>query len=154
MNDSGFDPLTGLESHARIATVRRGSAIALVDLRGFGEGVNIPYGREIGDRAIRVVAERLRDALAPFRVFRFGGDEFLIEIDRPLDEEGATDLARCIADLIAQPIEGIAESLEAWVGITLRRVEDDVLPIRIEAEDATHLARVAGLPFVVVTGRT
>lgn len=155
MTDSGFDPLTGLESHARIATVRRGSAIAFVDLRGFRERVNVPYGHEIGDRAIRAVAERLRDGLAPFRVFRFGGDEFLIEIDQPLDEDGAADLARRIADLIAQPIEGIAEPLEAWVGITLRRVADDVLPIRIEAERAAQvLAPGAGLPFVVVTGPT
>jgi hypothetical protein len=78
----------------------------------------------------------------------------LVEIDRPLDEDGAADLARRIGDLIAQPIDGIAEPLEAWIGITLRRVVDDVLAIRMEAERAANvLAASSGQPFVILTGR-
>jgi diguanylate cyclase (GGDEF)-like protein len=155
VKDKILDDLTGLETHARIATVRRGSAIAFVDLRDFRERVNVPYGHEMGDRAIRAVAERLRDGLAPFRVFRFGGDEFLIEIDQPLDSGGAADLAGRIADLVGQPIDGIAEPLEAWVGITLRRVVDDVMEVGMEAATAAQVtAPSAGLPFAIVSERT
>jgi GGDEF domain-containing protein len=100
------------------------------------------------------VARRLQDGLAPFRVFRCGGDEFLIEIDRPLDTDVAADLARRIGDLVGQPIDGIAEPLEARVGIALRRVVDDVLPVRLEAERAAYEAAISGVPFVVVIGQT
>jgi GGDEF domain-containing protein len=60
-----------------------------------------------------MVAQRLRDDLAPLRVFRVAGTDFLVEISRSLDEQGAADLARRIAQVIAQPIDGIAEPLEA-----------------------------------------
>jgi GGDEF domain-containing protein len=152
--ESDVDPLTGLEEPAGAKTVRRGSAIGYIDLRDFRNRVNVPYGHEVGDRALQTVAGRLRDDLAPLRVFRVAGTDFLVEIDRPIDEDGAADLARRIADVIAQPIDGVAEPLEAWIGITLRRVIDDVTPIRIEAERAANvLAPAAGLPFVVMTGR-
>ena len=155
------DPLTGLLSHDMVGTARDGSAIAFVYLLQF-RSVNERYGHLVGDRALRTVAGRLRDGLAPFRVFRYGGDEFLVEIDQPLDHEGATMLARRIGALVGQPIDGIAEPLEARVGVTLRRVVRDmtsstgakdshaVTPVLIEAERAADEARVKSLPFVVV----
>ena len=72
--------------------------------------------------------------------------------DRSFDEDGAADLARRIAALIAEPIDGIAEPLEAWVGLSLRRVADDVLTVRIDVERAANvLARGAGVPYMILS---
>ncbi len=152
------DTLTGLWNHAQIATVRDGSAIAFVDLLEFRQ-LNASYGHHVGDRVLRTVAGRLRDGLAPFRVFRYGGDEFLVEIDQPLDHDGTAMLARRIGALVGQPIDGIAEPLEGRVGITLRRVVRDatsstVWPVVDGAERAEYEARLADLPFVVTGDQT
>jgi diguanylate cyclase (GGDEF)-like protein len=144
-----LDALTGLLDHARIATVRAGAALALVDLRHFRERVNDPYGHLVGDDVIRTVAHRLMAELAPRRVFRYGGDEFLIELEGAFDKESAADLARRIGNLLAQPIYPIPDRIEAWIGITLRRVSDDVMHVVLEADQAVNTARKEGVPYAV-----
>jgi GGDEF domain-containing protein len=156
-----IDPLTGLANHAMIAMVRDGSAIAFVDLLEFRR-VNDLYGHLVGDRVLRTVAGRVRDGLTPLRLFRFGGDKFLVDLDQPLDRDGAAMLARQIGALVGQPIDGIGEPLEDRVGVTLGRVVRDattsvdateldaVMPVLMEAARAAWEARLADLPFVVV----
>lgn len=115
--DPGRDPLTGLWNHASIATIEPDVAVAYVDIVHFRDRVNRPYGHVVGDRVLQGVARRLQDRLAPSRVFRFGGDEFLVEILEPLDRMKAAEWASRIERLVEEPIEGINEPLAAHIGI-------------------------------------
>ena len=81
------DELTGLPNrsylmhllHDRLATAGVDDvAVLFVDLDQF-KVINDSLGHEVGDELIRVVSERLRDALREEDVLaRFGGDEFIV----------------------------------------------------------------------------
>ena len=80
------DQLTGLPNRTALAELAdgldRGSGralvVAYVDLDGF-KPVNDTYGHDTGDRVLCEVADRIAAALLPGeRVFRLGGDEFLV----------------------------------------------------------------------------
>ena len=81
------DELTGLPNrsylmhllHDRLATAGVDDvAVLFVDLDQF-KVINDSLGHEVGDELIRVVSERLRDALRDDDVLaRFGGDEFIV----------------------------------------------------------------------------
>lgn len=83
------DDLTGLfnfrylhtrlhEEFKRAERYREPLACAMIDVDGF-KGFNDQYGHEVGDIVIKLVADRLKDALREIDVVaRYGGDEFLI----------------------------------------------------------------------------
>jgi diguanylate cyclase (GGDEF)-like protein/PAS domain S-box-containing protein len=93
-------------------------ALLYCDLDGF-KTVNDTYGHDIGDRVLRVAANRFtehvrdRDAVA-----RLGGDEFVVVAQRvTLDE--AIALAERIVGSLAEPlqVDGITMQLTVSVGI-------------------------------------
>lgn len=79
------DPLT--DAHNRLAFRRYcaevfprlgGGAVALIDMNSL-KAINDRHGHEIGDRAIRLVADAIRGLFRPGEpLFRWGGDEFLL----------------------------------------------------------------------------
>ncbi len=83
------DDLTGLfnfrylhtrlhEEFKRAERYREPLACAMVDVDGF-KRFNDDYGHDVGDQVIRLVAERLQEALREIDVVaRYGGDEFLL----------------------------------------------------------------------------
>lgn len=108
------DILTGLPNRAffierlqEITSEPGGSfSILMLDLDRF-KNVNDSLGHAAGDTLLRQVAERLRSALRQGDVLaRLGGDEFAI-IQRACDDQHgcATDLARRISKLIAEPFQ-------------------------------------------------
>ena len=121
------DELTGLEvlTDATIAAVRAGSCLAYIDIVHFRDRVNAPFDHVVGDAVLAEVAWRLSDALAPWRVFRSGGDEFTVEVGTTLDRDGARRLADRVAAALAPPFGQTGEGLEATVGVCLRTVSDD-----------------------------
>lgn len=88
----GVDALSGLPDRWRIdrhfrAVLRRARlsrgriGLLYLDLDEF-KSVNRAHGRDIGDRALRVLAERLRASVRPREfIGRYESDEFLILID-------------------------------------------------------------------------
>ena len=81
---ANHDPLTGLlnrggfDSALTTAAAEPGRlAIAFIDLDDF-KHINDTYGHDIGDRALIVVAQRLKAVVGPHGfISRYGGDEFV-----------------------------------------------------------------------------
>jgi diguanylate cyclase (GGDEF)-like protein/PAS domain S-box-containing protein len=97
-------------------------AVVFIDLDGLKE-VNDHFGHDAGDRALVAVARMLEQTVRPGDlVTRYGGDEFVVLLER-LDRREARAVAdRLQADLIsalAQPIEGADGSVTASLGIAI-----------------------------------
>lgn len=126
------DPLTRLpwQDAFRLrssALLDAGSELTLLffDLDGFG-ALNKKHGHIVGDRALRAVADVLRESVDPSRdeACRYGGDEFLISTARP--RRMAEKLARQVREAVmGLTIEGLDGQLSLSVGIAggLRQVE-------------------------------
>jgi diguanylate cyclase (GGDEF)-like protein len=109
------DPLTGLGNRARfeqafdaaLAEARAGGtrvALLYCDCNGFKQ-VNDTHGHDAGDAVLRIVAERLRQAVGdPDCVFRLGGDEFTVLVSAPHAGELAARVSGALKDAVAEPL--------------------------------------------------
>ncbi len=126
------DPLTGLPNRTSLyQRVRRvgGSVgvfgglagLLLIDLDRFKE-VNDTLGHDHGDRLLRDVADRLRDALRRGDMLaRLGGDEFAVLLHDLPDRAAATELAGRLLDALERPfvVRGVTVQLGASIGVAL-----------------------------------
>ncbi len=126
------DPLTGLPNRklfldrlrqALARADRRSSwvAVLFLDLDQF-KVVNDSLGHEVGDRALVVVAQRIRSTLRQEDTAgRFGGDEFVVMCEDLEDGDEAVEIAGRLAEAIAPPftIGGREIQVTASVGIAL-----------------------------------
>ena len=114
------DELTGLGNRAslmdRLGQAVRTSPVAgpraavlFADLDSF-KLVNDRYGHEVGDLVLRVVGSRVLAAVDERgSVYRMGGDEFVVLLDR-VDEDEAAELGEVILATLGQPIDIAAEA--------------------------------------------
>jgi diguanylate cyclase (GGDEF)-like protein len=127
-----YDSLTGLANRtlfmdrARAAIDKlqtHGSpfAILMLDLDRF-KTVNDSLGHAVGDSLLKVVAQRLRNAIPDIEtIARLGGDEFAILVSLPNGiKETATSLADKILAVVTEPydFESRRFTIETSVGIT------------------------------------
>jgi len=152
------DPLTGLPNRAalfdrlerRRSTTAPGAdsgmALLFVDLDRF-KAINDRHGHAVGDRVLAALASRLASAAAPHFACRLGGDEFVVLVEGP-SAAGAAAMARRLADALAQPIHGIADTpivAGASVGIALGSSAcDDPERALADADAALYHAKRAG----------
>lgn len=87
-DDASRDRVTGLLNRQameeRLAAAAARSAafsVAIVDVDRF-RAINDGYGRAVGDRVLRAVAETLRETCSAHPVGRWGGEEFMVVLDR------------------------------------------------------------------------
>lgn len=148
------DPLTGLGNRASLELhldtallgLRRdgGRRVAMVvlDLDDFKD-VNDALGYAIGDRVLRLVAERIDDMLRPSdTVFRLAADEFGVLVHGPTGC-GIIDAQRLV-DAIVAPIEidGHEIRLDVSVGIAFGATgEETVDGLLRDADLALHAAK-------------
>jgi diguanylate cyclase (GGDEF)-like protein/PAS domain S-box-containing protein len=142
-----FDPLTGLANRtlmremidAMLRQSLRGSepcALMFIDLDRF-KLVNDTLGHHCGDRLLRDVALRLRQAAgAGAQIGRLGGDEFAVALpDAGLHTAEAT--ATAIVAALARPftIDGKAVTIGASVGYAMGPVDGDSVDALLRCAD-------------------
>jgi diguanylate cyclase (GGDEF)-like protein len=82
------------------------------------KAVNDHLGHKAGDRFIEVFAELLRDAADDsFVIARFGGDEFVVVPDAPMDAEAAEALARQLQERVHKQVAVDGETITRTVSI-------------------------------------
>lgn len=110
-------------------------ALLLIDLDRFKE-VNDSLGHQFGDKLLRQVGPRLRDACnSDDTIARLGGDEFSIIMDGG-DMRSAVELARRVQSALDKPfqLDGVPVKISASIGISL---------FPEHAQDANQLLRHA-----------
>jgi diguanylate cyclase (GGDEF)-like protein len=125
------DPLTGLPNRrALLDRINRppqssgreeSRAVFFCDLRGFKQ-VNDTLGHAAGDEALLETANRLEIAVGNRgTVSRFGGDEFVVLVERFASPEQIERLAARIVDLVGQPmrISGQDQVLGVDIGVAI-----------------------------------
>jgi diguanylate cyclase (GGDEF)-like protein len=127
-----YDSLTGLPNRVLLADRMRVAiaqatryshrlALLFVDLDRF-KLVNDSLGHEIGDKLLKVVAERMRSSVRDAdTISRVGGDEFIVLLGQVDTPEDAARVARKIITALSQPykIEEHELALTASVGISI-----------------------------------
>ncbi|MGZ5275077.1 MAG: diguanylate cyclase domain-containing protein [Caldimonas sp.] len=157
------DALTGLPNRAvlldRLANAipnatRRGVRLALLylDLNDFKE-INDTLGHAVGDRVLKMVADRLAGAVREGdTVSRHGGDEFVFLLTEVTEVADAVLVAdKLIAALVApSPMEGHVLRLTASIGISLYPDDGEDAPTLMHrADTAMYRAKRQGLGSVV-----
>jgi diguanylate cyclase (GGDEF)-like protein len=140
------DDLTGLPNRRSFArclddVLPEGAAVLLLDLDGFKD-VNDTLGHEVGDRLLRQVAVRLREAARGAVVARFAGDEFALLLPGADDLE-ARACASVVRESLVRPfdLDGIAVALDASVGLAVARPGDDGVSVLRWADLAMYAAK-------------
>lgn len=152
------DPLTGLANralfverlqHALARTSRRGEPLAVLflDLDNF-KTVNDSLGHAAGDELLRVISDRLRNAVrAGDTVARFGGDEFALLLENLSDNDTIEQLADRLVTIIGAPLQ--IDEAELQIGssiglaVSLGRRENANELVR-NADIAMYLAKREG----------
>ncbi|WP_377299785.1 putative bifunctional diguanylate cyclase/phosphodiesterase [Rhizobium sp. SGZ-381] len=148
------DPLTELPNRRFLeSVVSRGSSLAVgakyavysIDLDGFKK-INDLLGHEKGDLALKVIAQRLLGLFADDKVFRLGGDEFIVVIERNNNPE-LTTLGRRVVSAICKPILIEGASIELGASVGFARVPEDCESLREAirySDSAMYAAKKAG----------
>lgn len=157
-----FDQLTGLPNRvlfeqrlaeALLMCARRGDnmAVLFLDVDRF-KPVNDAFGHSAGDRALSVLASRLRSCVRQEDVVaRIGGDEFLILIRNFEDAEDVSVVARKILTVVEKPLSFRSPidasgpvQVSVSIGIALYPVDGNSAEELIQAADAAMYMVKAG----------
>ncbi|MFD3596161.1 diguanylate cyclase domain-containing protein [Nocardia sp. NPDC058640] len=143
-HEANHDALTGLPNRPHLFT-RLGSArapigICYLDLDGFKE-INDLWGHMIGDRVLRVVADRMVAAVRGVDAMaaRIGGDEFLVLVENCSGEKQLAQLADELMAALTEPLEVDGHMLA--VGVSIGTAFFEQLPCAVD--ELVHAADTA-----------
>ena len=153
-----YDELTGLRNRASFTnalnqsiehTLHTGKAFAvlLLDLDHFKD-VNDTRGHPLGDRLLRLVAERLQARVrVRENVFRLGGDEFAILVNNAPSQVKIATLAERLIGAVSRPfgIDGLDLHVGASIGVAICRNDNcDTHTLMSHADMALYRAKAEG----------
>jgi diguanylate cyclase (GGDEF)-like protein len=152
------DPLTGAygrvglltklrEQHDLVKRRVQTCSIAMMDLDHF-KAVNDTYGHQAGDRALVTAARYLINNIRPYdRVFRYGGEEFLIVLQQAEPGVALGLVERLREGIAAAPVEwkgGEPIRVTASFGIAALDPESPVESAIDRADKAMYAAKQSG----------
>jgi diguanylate cyclase len=153
------DPLTGVRNRASLlsdlreqqALTRRGvqeCALVMIDIDHFKD-VNDRHGHAVGDAVLTATAHCLQAHLRPYdRIYRYGGEEFLVSILQVTLDEAAEMAERLRAAVAAQAIHahpaGPALQVTASFGVAVLEATHPVEESVDNADKALYQAKSAG----------
>jgi diguanylate cyclase (GGDEF)-like protein len=150
---TGLPNRTAFAAHTRQALrdgqrTERQPTVLMVDLDGFKD-VNDTLGHAVGDLLLVEVAQRLRTCVREDDIVaRLGGDEFAFLLTDAAPNVGE-DTAERIAAALARPfvINDLAMDIEASVGITTARPDQDLTDVVRDADVAMYVAKENGFGY-------
>jgi diguanylate cyclase (GGDEF)-like protein len=140
------DALTGLpnrrafdERLAMLAANAQPFALASIDLDGF-KPINDVFGHGVGDKALVMVAERLRELGDKIFASRIGGDEFFLLVE---DADLAEAAMQSAVDALSAPyeIKGLSICMGASCGLAYWREAGDERELMERADMALYQAK-------------
>jgi diguanylate cyclase (GGDEF)-like protein len=145
------DPLTGLANRRRLqveVTRLRESqgtyAVVLADLDHF-KVLNDTYGHEVGDRALRLFAGVMRDAVRDRDLAcRYGGEEFVVLLPECALHQAQAVVERMRADLIGVLANGDVPGFTASFGIADASMAENFDAVLRHADEALMRAKHSG----------
>jgi diguanylate cyclase (GGDEF)-like protein/PAS domain S-box-containing protein len=151
--DANHDPLTTLPNrqalfdHLEFRLAQKApTEVMFCDLDDF-KVINDSLGHAVGDRLLRVVAQRLRRVLRSSDVVgRLGGDEFLVICDAAHDPHAITATAERLTASVSEPIiiDGRTHVMRISIGVTASRPGDTTTEIVQRADLAMYAAKRSG----------
>jgi diguanylate cyclase (GGDEF)-like protein len=165
-----YDALTGLPNRQRCletaaelislaATTDEAVSFIYLDLDGF-KRINDTFGHTVGDEVLRIVAQKLTQAVSAFHtaqvpivLSRFGGDEFVVLVRHPRSQNVGVEIARACHAMLSNPIRH--ERLELLsipsVGVAVFPHDGrDAETVLKHADTAMYQAKSAGTAAVAV----
>jgi diguanylate cyclase (GGDEF)-like protein len=113
-------------------------AVMFIDLDGF-KSINDTLGHEVGDEFLRSVADALRASVrSRDTVARFGGDEFVVVLERFRSEANLAAICQKILSLVSRPVTVAGHGVSATPSIGVAMFPRD-------GEDSASLLRHADL---------
>lgn len=155
---SYHDPLTGLanrrfleESCEKLLLLakreNKNVAVLFIDLVNYKD-INDTYGHEVGDSALKVIAERLKKVVRSSDfVARFGGDEFILLL-YDCNMNGALEMVKRLIETVEKPI--VIDSVQLQIGATIGVAEypkdgETLDKLIRKADAAMYLAKRKGI---------
>ena len=108
--------------------------------------INDTLGHAVGDKLLRVVADRLEAVTAGHFLARTGGDEFCVLLSG-IDVQSAGETAQSLIDRLDEPMTVEGHFLRAAVSIGISRAPEDSMAednLLKHADLALHAAKAAG----------
>jgi two-component system cell cycle response regulator len=137
-----FDRLSLAIAHARRNTSTM--AVMCLDLDGFKQ-INDTLGHDAGDALLRMVADRLVDAVREEdTVARLGGDEFVIALWESSHVDAVARLAEKVVQAVARPyrIQGNDVHITASVGVGMYPTHGEAVETLMKSADmAMYVAK-------------
>ena len=122
-------------------------AVLFIDLDRF-KNINDTLGHRAGDQLLQLVAQRIRSGMpATCRLYRQGGDEFIVLIDPIQEASAAVEVAMLLKDLITSPLSGDDTHFFTSASIGISLFPDDAgdgESLLRHADTAMYEAKAAG----------
>jgi diguanylate cyclase len=142
------------EEHARARRGKHPFTVAMADIDHFKK-INDAHGHPFGDHVLAELSARLTKGLRPYdRVYRYGGEEFLV-----LLPETSGDKARRVLDRLRERIAAmqirdgaLAVTVSLSIGVAEFRRGRSIARLIEEADAALYRAKQAGRNRVVLAG--
>lgn len=147
-DESLRDPLTDVgnrrSAEAALRRLKPGDAVVLIDLDHF-KRVNDTYGHAAGDRALRALADHLRDSVrGPDAVYRVGGEEFLVVLP------GAGQAALSVVRRLHERWQGQERVAAFSAGVAIAAPGESAEAVLERADAALYAAKRAGRNRIVL----